>query len=339
MPWEVARKFVDRVFEHDILSHPFPTTAFDFCGGETLLRPEFIDRCITYIKKKIAAAGGDENFKPIKYTVVTNGTLLGDPKVRELFTKHNIACGISLDGLPEIHNKLRCDSYSQIASNLEWWKANQTNPAVIMTVSTENVAGLAQGFRHIVGDLGINNIALSIVFDDENWNEDRYAELFYRQLIEMADFMCLPEHYDKVWCNVFDIGSLMPVHNRYPACPSTKTGLSVDYTGKLWTCFRFKNPSVGRDYSVGDVDNWIDEEKMAVFLNCTTDNVKGFEDCAQCDIGSGCKRCPGLNAEKSGGDICEGSINLCKVHHARFFATKYLVERRREIWEMERPQA
>jgi radical SAM protein with 4Fe4S-binding SPASM domain len=332
MSWEVARKFIDQIFAKDIHTHRFPETTFGFCGGETLLKADLIDQCITYIKEKIAEGGGEQNFKPIRYKLVTNGTLFGDAKVRKLFENHRIECGVSIDGLPATHNKLRCNSYDRIAPQVEWWKSTQDGRATAMvTVSSENVSDLAKGIRHLVEDLGIYNLSISIVFDDENWRLDQYTEIFYAQLIEIANLMLQSEYFSKVWCNAFDIGSFMPVHDRYPACPSTKTGLSVDYTGKLYVCFRFKNPEMRRDFSVGDVDSWIDESKMAVFQNCTTSNIQGFEECATCDIGSGCKRCPALNAEKNGGLYC-GTINLCKVHHARFFATQYLIKRREEIW-------
>lgn len=336
MSWEIAKKFIDQVFEKDIHTHPFPETVFDFCGGETLLAAELIDQCIAYIKEKIAAGGGEQNFKPVRYKLVTNGTLFGEAKVRWLFENHCIECGVSIDGLPETHNKLRCNSYDKIVPYMEWWKSTQGGRAAAMvTVSTENVGSLAKGVRHLIEDLGIYNLSLSIVFDDENWKQNQYAESFYAQLIEIANFMLRPEYFSKVWCNAFDVGSFMPVHDRYPACPSTKTGLSVDYAGKLYVCFRFKNPEMNQDFSVGNVDSWIDEEKLAVFEHCKTSTIKGFEDCAQCDIGSGCKRCPGLNAEKHSDMYC-GSINLCKVHHARFFATKYLMERRAAIWRQAR---
>lgn len=332
MPWDVAKKFIDQIFAKDIHAHPFPETVFDFCGGETLLAASLIDQCITYIKEKIAEGGDEASFKPIRYKLVTNGTLFGNENVQRLFETHKIECGVSIDGRPETHNRLRCNSYDRIAPQLAWWKSTQDGRATAMfTVSTENVNGLAEGVKHLIKDLGIYNISLSLVFDDENWRQDKYAEIFYCQLIEIADLLLQPEYFSKVWCNAFDVGSLMPVHDRYPACPSTKTGLSVDYSGKLYVCFRFKNPEMRQDYSVGDVDHWIDEEKMAVFQNCTTGTIKGFEDCAACDIGSGCKRCPALNAEKHG-SLCEGTINLCKVHHARFFATQYLVERRETLW-------
>ena len=332
MSWDVAKKFIDQIFAKDIRTHPFPETVFDFCGGETLLAASLIDQCIAYIKEKIAEGGGEANFKPVRYKLVTNGTLFGNADVQRLFENHRIECGVSIDGRPETHNRLRCNSYYLIVPQLAWWKSTQNGRAAVMfTVSTENVNGLAVGVKHLIEDLGIYNISLSLVFDDANWQQDQYAEIFYHQLIEIADLMLQPEYFSLVWCNAFDIGSLMPVHDRYPACPSTQTGLSVDYSGKLYVCFRFKNPAVHRDFSVGDVDHWIDEEKLAVFEHCKTSTIKGFEDCATCDIGSGCKRCPALNVETNG-SLCEGTINLCKVHHARFFATQYLVERREALW-------
>lgn len=74
----------------------------NFLGGEPLLYPDVIRSIIEESKKKAELAE-----IALRFAVVTNGTRLHDPKVRDVLTEHRIAVTVSVDGPPEVQDKFR----------------------------------------------------------------------------------------------------------------------------------------------------------------------------------------------------------------------------------------
>jgi len=96
MSWDIAKKSIDFM-----LSHSADANAIDvsFYGGEPLLNPDLITKCMDYTLKK--AEG-----KLVSFHVTTNGSLLTD-EIIEALLKSNSKITVSLDGPKEIQDKNR----------------------------------------------------------------------------------------------------------------------------------------------------------------------------------------------------------------------------------------
>ena len=107
--WESLNKKTDLSFEEMVaLSEDLgPIENLNLSGGEPFMRPEFAEICLQFIRKN----------KVKQIYVPTNGyytekTITALEKILEDETLQLFACEISLDGMPEFHNKFRGNPHS-----------------------------------------------------------------------------------------------------------------------------------------------------------------------------------------------------------------------------------
>lgn len=132
-----------------------------FAGnGEPLLDYELLRGYIEYI-------GGYLKTGRISAYVITNGTLITKDML-EFFKKHNVSVGFSLDGLPEIHNKFRCNTHSAVMRAAELYRlVNGRCPPLNCTVGRDTLEKAEETvaffesfnsritFSRMIGPLGI----------------------------------------------------------------------------------------------------------------------------------------------------------------------------------------
>jgi uncharacterized protein len=90
----------------------------DFFGGEPLLNFTLIQELVGYGQEQALRLG-----KEIKFTLTTNGTLL-TPDILSFLEQEEISVVFSLDGRPEVHDRMRPDhsgrgSYQRVQHNLQ----------------------------------------------------------------------------------------------------------------------------------------------------------------------------------------------------------------------------
>ncbi|MBP1760253.1 MAG: six-Cys-in-45 modification radical protein [Firmicutes bacterium] len=98
MDLETGKKGIDFVLES---SGHRDHCEVDFFGGEPLLNFKLVKDLVEYGRKAGAAQG-----KTIKFTLTTNGVLLND-KIQEFLEREEISVVLSLDGRPEVHDRMR----------------------------------------------------------------------------------------------------------------------------------------------------------------------------------------------------------------------------------------
>jgi len=111
---ETGRKAVDFLIE---ASGPRRNLDIDFFGGEPLLNWPVVVALTDYCEKKAAETGKD-----IRLTITTNAVLLDDEKT-EFINRHFKNCVLSIDGRPEVHDRMRPDagrhgSYDRVAAHI-----------------------------------------------------------------------------------------------------------------------------------------------------------------------------------------------------------------------------
>ena len=109
-----------------------------FSGGEPLLNFKVLHAVVSYVQK---------NEVPAILQLQTNGSLLTDPIAQYLF-KNEVAIGVSLDGKPNINDKLRLTkggkgATEQILQGLEVLKRNNIACGITCVVTADNVNELA----------------------------------------------------------------------------------------------------------------------------------------------------------------------------------------------------
>lgn len=326
MSENTIKAFIDKVFAIEIPRQAYQDVFFQFCCGEALLYPDIIDFGVSYLKEKHLPYTD----KHMMLNVLSNGTTLNNLKVQKLLCRHpELGVSVSIDGAKETHNKLR-GQFDVIYDGYQWvkelYKQRGKLPRIQMTVSTENVSELAAGFRYLSAEF-TPEIWISLVMEDKNWAQDAHAVTLYEQLCQIANFMMLPENRYVSWTNVFDVMQYQPVPRHLPICSAIQGQLVCTPEGKLYPCYVHRNPSINIDYSLGDVAGWIDEEKHQKLCACTIEATTGLEYCINCDIGLGCKRCSAHYAERYQ-DMYNGDTSFCKAHHAKYWATQYLIKLR-----------
>lgn len=109
------------------------TFKLGFVGnGEPLLDYESLKGYIEYICDYLLSV------KIAAYTI-TNGTLV-DKEMLSFFKNHKVNVGFSIDGVPEIHNKLRCNTHSEVMTAIELYHSvNDCYPSMNCTVGKDTL--------------------------------------------------------------------------------------------------------------------------------------------------------------------------------------------------------
>lgn len=131
-------------------------------NGEPMLEFHNLKKYILYINDYI------KSNRIFVYTI-TNGILLDEEKLI-FFKEHNVNIGFSVDGIKEIHNKLRCNSFDSTMKNIELYKnINGKYPSMNCTVGynilekkEETIDFFKQfnnrlTFSKMIGEYGISN--------------------------------------------------------------------------------------------------------------------------------------------------------------------------------------
>lgn len=125
-------KILDHI-EHHIDKYGIQVFKLGFVGnGEPLLDYEALQRYIKYISDYLA------NGRIAAYTI-TNGTLINEAMLR-FFKDRKINVGFSIDGIPEIHNRLRCNTYAKVMNSIEIYHSiNGCYPSMNCTVGRDTL--------------------------------------------------------------------------------------------------------------------------------------------------------------------------------------------------------
>ncbi|HZK54695.1 MAG TPA: thioether cross-link-forming SCIFF peptide maturase [Desulfosporosinus sp.] len=166
MDFETGKRGIDFVLESSgHRSH----CEVDFFGGEPLLNFKVVKELVQYGRK----AAADIN-KTIKFTLTTNGVLL-DELVQDYLEQENISVVLSLDGRPEVHDRMRPyadgrGSYSKVTPLFKQFATKRPESSPYAVGTYYYVRGTYTHFNldfdrdvlHIA-DLGLNQISMEPV--------------------------------------------------------------------------------------------------------------------------------------------------------------------------------
>ena len=126
-----------------------------FHGGEPLLhKPEWFDEACTFAKEM-----ANEVNKKVFFSMQSNLTILRDAHV-DVFKKHKVSVGVSLDGDKETHNKMR-GRFNTTIRNIEKLRDAGLFGGVIIVVSHHNYDKIPAFFEQL-SELSLNTFHLNI---------------------------------------------------------------------------------------------------------------------------------------------------------------------------------
>ena len=292
MSWECAKENVDKYLSITEEKNPSIT----FMGGEPFIAFKLIQQLVDYIGKAFPQHG-------VKYTIVTNGTLVhGSIQQWIKDNEANVNVVLSLDGLGETHNLNRCSSLQKI--DLNFFRLLK-RPVVNSVFTPQTVSSLAK----TTIDLHQEGFYVKgFIADGEAWNAND-INVIAGQLIMLIDY----------YLNKPDISpiSLLAQPLYYLTSPEQirRCGtelfseISVAADGTIWACHRcspFENHGT-----------WKIPEKYIGLTNARY----LLSDCESCILEKICNACPASNASIK--DNKKLALTTCGIRKLLFKANAY----------------
>lgn len=300
MSFEVGRKALDFLIAN---SGNRKNLEVDFFGGEPLMNFQVVRDLVAYgrsLEKK--------HDKKFRFTLTTNGVLLDDD-IMEFANKEMSNVVLSIDGRPEVHNRMRpfrkgAGSYDLIVPKFQKFAdSRKQDKYYVRGTFTRNNLDFSKDVLHLA-DLGFRQISVEPVVaqetDDYALREEDLPQLF-EEYEKLASEMVKRHGTDKDF-NFFhfmiDLEGGPCVAKRLSGCGSGTEYLAVTPTGDLYPCHQFVGNT---DFLLGNVDDGVGNTELRdSFKSC---NVYAKEKCQACFAKFYCSGGCAANAYNFHGDI------------------------------------
>jgi uncharacterized protein len=280
MDLETAKTSVNLLLEQSLGRHAVHITFF---GGETLMNFPLLKNVVAYANEQAAAQG-----RTIDFSLTTNATLL-TPAIIEFLSANNIGVTVSMDGPPELHDKLRVfangrGSYDIIAPRVKALiQGHRTRPITARVTLTNGVTDVVRIYRHLKQDLGFHEVGFAPVTTSPDRlyaigekGMDGVLDQFHVLAKEWLEYALRGEMHG--FSNVSDtIAELYQGVNKSHPCGAALGLVGVGPSGDIAPCHRFVDSDT---HALGNVKTGIDKEKQHAFLD--RGHIKGKYDCHSC---------------------------------------------------------
>lgn len=318
MTFEVGAAAIDFLIEK---SKNRQNLEVDFFGGEPLMNMGVVKRIVEYANEKVKEAG-----KSIHFTMTTNGVLLGEENRRWL-NDNMFNVVISIDGRPEVHDKLRgtpnhkgCQALV-LENAKEFRKIRGDKSYYIRGTFTANNLDFSKDVLYL-NDEGFDQISVEPVVLPQS---DPLAIKEEDMDKVLAEYDVLAKEYIKrrktdKWFNFFhfmiDLKQGPCVYKRLRGCGAGNEYVAVTPTGDIYPCHQFAGQT---EYKMGSVlDRTFDTNAQKRFAECTVYTKKGCSDCvAKYYCSGGCN----ANAVHFSGDINTPYKEACAMMRKRFLTS------------------
>lgn len=331
MSWDIAKKSIDFM-----LSHSADANAIDvsFYGGEPLLNPDLITKCMEYTLKK--AEG-----KLVSFHVTTNGSLLTD-EIIEALLKSNSKITVSLDGPKEIQDKNRktiCGegTFDLVFDNIK--QKLEKYPNLYNIMGFNMVMDPSRSIKPIIDFLKKEkalfsrmNLNTAVIVDD--WRKEPlvYSERFmeqwkygeFRYMLFLLNRLSVENMDLKIFSGAFfrliqfaketrqKKGPIKKYDHHTGPCVPGQLRLFVDVEGNFFPCERVSEST--NDMIIGNIETGFDIEKVKKLLNIgeLTKN-----ECKDCFAFRHCVVCATM-ADEAGKITREKKLHACQISKVTF---------------------
>lgn len=281
-------------------------------GGEPLMNWETFKAVCDYVL---------ENNLKIRITATTNLTLLTDEMV-DYIDELSIPILVSVDGIKEVHDKHRCNSFDKVIENMKKLIDRDLGYLIEarMTVAPDTAKYMYESVKMLV-DLGINNIA-NVPASDLEWDVQSIQDYKdnYEKILDMY-IDILNDETNKRNISLYKVDqalnlALEPIKEDTSMCNiGNPRWVIVDWKGDIWPCPDYPTTD-NVDLIAGKIGNFytgVDETKVDPKPMVATYEL---ERCKGCEAISICKSgCPYENYTKNG-KFNEPTIGYCTLQKA-----------------------
>jgi uncharacterized protein len=279
MSWEVAKTAVERLVED---AQPGDRVNLSFLGGEPLINRDLIQSA-TQLAAELAQAKGVK----IGFGITTNGTLLTAAD-GDFFERYRFAVTVSLDGVEEVHDRLRSfkggqGSYDRVIANVKPLLAQQQHMQVSarVTVTPQNLC-LRDTLDQLIA-MGFHSVGFSPMLSSptgRNQMETADLDVMLEQMIEcgreFARQASAGKRYPFSNLTIAMQQIHRGTHRPYP-CGAGAGYMGVSADGNLWACHRFVDDEAGL---MGDLTDGVNSDRQNRWLEQR--QVDRQEPCRSC---------------------------------------------------------
>lgn len=283
---EIVYKGIELMIKN---SRNIPTYDIVFYGGEPLLNFELIKDTIEYCKSLKRAINKNFSFR-----MDTNGTLL-TKDIAEYLLSNGVKIAISIDGPPEIHDKLRIfpngrGSFSKIIQNFTSFSDEIKKNIVARITFTPLHTNLKKTIRYLY-KMGFRNFQVADVQEEcFNFKKEDSQQIFF---IEKDDIKTLKKIYSELY--LFYLKELIerkvlfskkfvreiadiyhPIRRTHFICGGGREMIAVSTNGDIYPCIGF----LELGYKMGNVFTGITTEEVEVFS--TKSIILNNDKCKSC---------------------------------------------------------
>ena len=281
-------------------------------GGEPLMNWDTFKAVCDYVL---------ENNLKIRITATTNLTLLTDEMI-DYIDELSIPVLVSVDGIKEVHDKHRCNSFDKVIENMKKLIDRDLGYLIEarMTVAPDTAKYMYESVKMLV-DLGINNIA-NVPASDLEWDAQSIQDYKdnYEKILDMY-INILNDETNKRNISLYKVDqalnlALEPIKEDTSMCNiGNPRWVIVDWKGDIWPCPDYPTTD-NVDLIAGKIGNFytgVDETKVDPKPMVATYEL---ERCNGCEAISICKSgCPYENYTKNG-KFNEPTIGYCTLQKA-----------------------
>ena len=239
-----------------------------FMGGEPLMNRPAIIAATEY-----AVMLAEKQQVKVAFSITTNGTLV-NIEDGEFFERFGFAVTVSLDGIGEVHDKLRpmkagSGSFERIIKRIKPLLEMQNNMQISarVTVTPDNLA-LGESLDELIA-MGFHSVGFSPLLNSSNGQGQMDSEHLQAMLGGMIS--CgLQFEQNTLQGKAYPFLNLLNAHKEigksthrpYP-CGAGAGYLGVSAQGELSACHRFVNDEQGQ---LGDIHTGVDKQAQASWL-------------------------------------------------------------------------
>lgn len=307
MSAETARAALDWLAERSTGEHPM---SIGFFGGEPLMNVPTIRAAIEH--------GGryTEEGRRMRYHITTNGTLLTEDNV-QLIADHDIQVQVSMDGVPEVQDRLRPfasgqGSHEAVVEGIRRLK-RVTGRAPLRGTIPADRPEFGDNLHHMVSELGATHAAFEPAESSEpdGVGDAETMERIKREWSRLAEEFAEAAERGELLPYSNLLRRLYVIHTRKKSvygCAAGHGNVAIDPSGDIYPCHRF----VGEEeWSMGNVhDGSFDPSIRRRFEQNTVDQRTACSTCwARYICGGRCVH----EAKEATGSIREADALLCDM--------------------------
>ena len=297
MPPEIAVDAIKKAYKE--VPRETGTFTINFFGGEPLLNWPAIKAVIDYC---------NEAKLNVRYGITTNLVGLTD-EMLTYFDDNSVYVMVSIDGIREVHNKNRSNSYDRVVSNIKRMSELGLNIFIEarMTILPEDVKYALKGVQEIF-NMGIDNICPMVV-TDVHWDKQHLFELekfyvdlnnYYIALLNQEDLKrnISIKRTDEVLTNILSPDLDDPI-----MCPIfSDRWCTIDVHGDVYPCHQLptSKDEIKLPQKLGNIYTGVDDELIYSNAENLIKAAYSKPECKNCYGRSICKAgCPEENLRET----------------------------------------